>query len=213
MVIRAGVDDRQMVSALGVNIQLTFALAFFVGSALAGFGGAIGGSFASSRAGVDAQLAAVLARRRDHRRDGLARRRGRRLDPLGLVFDFSAIYLPPENNCSTYYSIIFTFALLALVLAFRPPGPLREAGMSAHAVARPRARHRCRGARRSPALGAVRSSATTSPHASSPRCSSSGSPRRASSSSPPTAGWSRSPDLDLRHRRLRARQRRHERRA
>ena len=54
MVIRAGVDDRSMVSALGVNIQLTFAIAFFVGSALAGFGGAIGGSFASLGPGVDA---------------------------------------------------------------------------------------------------------------------------------------------------------------
>ena len=38
MVIRAGVDDRHMVCALGINIQLTFAIAFFVGSALAGFG-------------------------------------------------------------------------------------------------------------------------------------------------------------------------------
>ena len=36
MVIRAGVDDRAMVSALGINIQRTFAVAFIVGSALAG---------------------------------------------------------------------------------------------------------------------------------------------------------------------------------
>jgi len=34
MVIRAGVDDRDMVSAMGINIQLTFAVAFVVGSAL-----------------------------------------------------------------------------------------------------------------------------------------------------------------------------------
>ena len=33
MVIRAGVDDRAMVSALGVNIQMTFAIAFVVGFA------------------------------------------------------------------------------------------------------------------------------------------------------------------------------------
>ena len=32
MVIRAGVDDRDMVSAMGINIQLTFAIAFSVGS-------------------------------------------------------------------------------------------------------------------------------------------------------------------------------------
>ena len=38
MVIRAGVDDRAMVAALGVNIQRTFMIAFFVGSALAGMG-------------------------------------------------------------------------------------------------------------------------------------------------------------------------------
>ena len=44
MVIRAGVDDRQMTSALGVNIQLTFAIAFVVGSALAAFGGVVGAS-------------------------------------------------------------------------------------------------------------------------------------------------------------------------
>ena len=44
----------QMVSALGINIQLTFAIAFFVGSALAGLGGVFGGSFASLAPGVDA---------------------------------------------------------------------------------------------------------------------------------------------------------------
>ena len=54
MVIRAGVDDRAMVSALGINIQLTFAIAFAVGSGLAGLGGVIGGSFASLAPGVDA---------------------------------------------------------------------------------------------------------------------------------------------------------------
>src|SRR5205085_10477548 len=54
MVIRAGVDDRAMVAALGINIQLTFAFAFIVGSALAGLGGVIGGSFASLAPGVDA---------------------------------------------------------------------------------------------------------------------------------------------------------------
>src|SRR3954463_971548 len=36
MVIRAGVDDRSMTSAVGVNVQLVFAGAFFVGALLAG---------------------------------------------------------------------------------------------------------------------------------------------------------------------------------
>src|SRR5437868_15415031 len=42
MTIRAGVDYRVMVSALGINIQLIFAIAFLVGSALVGFGGGMG---------------------------------------------------------------------------------------------------------------------------------------------------------------------------
>ena len=40
-------------SRAGINIQLTFAIAFFVGSALAGLGGVMGGSFASLAPGVD----------------------------------------------------------------------------------------------------------------------------------------------------------------
>src|SRR5260370_25752591 len=43
MIIRAGVDDRSMVSALGVNIQLVFAGAFFIGALLAGLAGVLGG--------------------------------------------------------------------------------------------------------------------------------------------------------------------------
>ena len=43
----AGVDDQQMTSALGINVQLTFAIAFVVGSALAAFGGVV----SASRAG------------------------------------------------------------------------------------------------------------------------------------------------------------------
>lgn len=119
MVIRAGVDDRQMVSALGVNIQLTFAIAFFVGSALAGLGGAIGGSFASLGPGVDANwllysLVVVII-------GGMGSLVGAAVGSLllGLVNTFAAVYLP-ENY--TYYSIILTFVLLAVVLAFRPLG-------------------------------------------------------------------------------------------
>ena len=51
IVIRAGVDDSPMVQALGINVQVVFALAFLVGSALAGIGGVIGGSFAASGPG------------------------------------------------------------------------------------------------------------------------------------------------------------------
>ena len=44
MIVRAGVDDRAMVSALGINVQLVFAGAFFLGSLLAGFAGVLDGT-------------------------------------------------------------------------------------------------------------------------------------------------------------------------
>ena len=119
MVIRAGVDDRAMVSALGVNIQLTFAIAFLVGSALAGLGGVIGGSFASLAPGVDANwllysLVVVII-------GGMGSLGGAAIGSLllGLTSNFAAAYLPSSY---TYYSIIFTFALVAIVLAVRPLG-------------------------------------------------------------------------------------------
>ena len=119
MVIRAGVDDRQMVSALGINIQLTFAIAFFVGSALAGLGGAVGGSFASLAPGVDSNwllnsLVVVII-------GGMGSLGGAAVGSLllGLTTNFAAAYLPSDY---TYYSIIFTFILLAIVLSVRPLG-------------------------------------------------------------------------------------------
>jgi len=123
MVIRAGVDDRQMTSALGVNIQLTFAIAFVVGSSLAAFGGAVGASQGAVAPGQDGQwllnsLVVVII-------GGLGSLLGAAAGSLlyGLVFSFSAVYLPTSgNNCCTQYSIVFTFMLLALVLAFRPQG-------------------------------------------------------------------------------------------
>jgi branched-chain amino acid transport system permease protein len=119
MVIRAGVDDRDMVSAMGINIQLTFAIAFTVGSALAGLGGVIGGSFASLAPGVDANwllnsLVVVII-------GGMGSLGGAAIGSLllGLTTNFAAAYLPSNY---TYYSIIFTFVLLAIVLALRPLG-------------------------------------------------------------------------------------------
>ena len=120
MVIRAGVDDRDMVSAHRVNIQLTFAIAFFIGSALAGIG-VMGGSFASLAPGVDGlwllnSLVVVII-------GGMGSLGGAAVGALllGLTTNFAAAYLPADY---TFYSIIFTFVLLAVVLAIRPLGGL-----------------------------------------------------------------------------------------
>ena len=119
MVIRAGVDDRDMVSAMGINIQLTFAIAFFIGCGLAGLGGAVGGSFASLAPGVDANwllnsLIVVII-------GGMGSLGGAAIGALllGLTTNFAAAYLPADY---TFYAIIFTFVLLAIVLAIRPLG-------------------------------------------------------------------------------------------
>jgi branched-chain amino acid transport system permease protein len=119
MIVRAGVDDRQMVQALGINIQVTFAIAFFVGSFLAGLGGGMGGSFASLAPGLDGQwllnsLVVVII-------GGMGSLVGAAVGALlyGMVDALATTYLPIEYS---NYSIIFTFALLAIVLAVRPLG-------------------------------------------------------------------------------------------
>ncbi len=129
MIIRAGVDDRQMVSALGVNVQLIFAISFVVGSVLVGIGGGIGGTqFGLQTHTTDAQwllnsLIVVII-------GGMGSLGGAAVGALlyGLVSNFSPVYLPTitsasgTSNCCTEYSIIFTFALLVVVLALRPLG-------------------------------------------------------------------------------------------
>ena len=119
MVIRAGVDDEQMVRALGINVAVVFGVTFFVGAFLAGMGGVMGASFAGVATGSDGQwllysLVAVII-------GGLGSVKGAVAGSLlyGMVVAFSPAYLPSHL---TFYSIIFTFVLLALVLAVRPYG-------------------------------------------------------------------------------------------
>ena len=119
MVIRAGVDDRAMVSALGVNIQRVFMIAFFVGSALAGMGAVIGTSQTAVANGTDGiwllnSLVVVII-------GGMGSLGGAAIGSLlyGIIGTFSAAYLPAGN---TQYAVIFTFVLLAIVLAVRPYG-------------------------------------------------------------------------------------------
>jgi branched-chain amino acid transport system permease protein len=119
MVIRAGVDDRAMVSALGVNIQRVFAVAFFVGSALAGIGAVIGTSQTAAATGTDGawllhSLVVVII-------GGMGSLGGAAVGAMlyGIIGTFSAAYLPQGN---TQYAVIFTFVLLAIVLAVRPYG-------------------------------------------------------------------------------------------
>jgi branched-chain amino acid transport system permease protein len=119
MVIRAGVDDEPMVRALGINVTVVFGVTFFVGAFLAGAGGVMGASFAGAATGSDGawllnSLVVVIV-------GGLGSIKGAVAGSVlyGLVVAFSPAYLPTEY---TFYSVIFSFVLLALVLALRPYG-------------------------------------------------------------------------------------------
>jgi branched-chain amino acid transport system permease protein len=129
MVIRAGVDDQKMTSALGINIQKTFAIAFLIGSALAALGAVVWASQSNISSGQDGQwllnsLVVVIV-------GGMGSIFGAAAGAVlyAFVLNFSASYLPTTGpDCCTQYSPIFTFVLIALVLSFRPQGLFGRGG-------------------------------------------------------------------------------------
>lgn len=115
MMIRAGVDDRQMLSASGVNVQHIFVVTFAIGAGLAGLGGVIGGTALSIAPGEDvryllASLVVVIV-------GGIGSISGAAVGALliGLAETFGLAYTPT-------YGVVFTFVLLVAALAFRPDG-------------------------------------------------------------------------------------------
>ena len=121
-IVRAGVDDRDMVSALGINVQLVFVGAFFIGAMLAGFGGVLGGTMLSLQPGEDTSfllnsLIVVII-------GGMGSLGGAAIGALalGLVDAYADVYLIFGDTDLTNYSILVTFALLVGVLAVRPLG-------------------------------------------------------------------------------------------
>ncbi len=115
MMIRAGVDDREMLSASGVNVQLVFALVFAIGAGLAGFAGVIGGTALSISPGEDvryllASLVVVIV-------GGLGSVSGAAIGALliGLAEQFGLAYFPT-------YGVVLTFVIMVVVLAVRPQG-------------------------------------------------------------------------------------------
>ena len=121
-IVRAGVDDRDMVSAMGINVQLVFAGAFFLGAMLAGFGGVLGGTMISLGPGQDTafllnSLIVVII-------GGMGSLGGAAIGALalGLVDSYADVYLVFGDTDLTNYSILVTFALLVGVLAVRPLG-------------------------------------------------------------------------------------------
>ena len=117
MLIRAGVDDRDMLAASGVRIQVVFLGVFAFGAGMAGMAGIIGGTFQSLSPGEDtrfllASLVVVIV-------GGMGSIPGAALGAviIGLAEQIGIVYAPT-------YSVVFTFLIMAVVLAFRPQGLL-----------------------------------------------------------------------------------------
>jgi branched-chain amino acid transport system permease protein len=115
MMIRAGVDDRAMLSATGVNVQLVFAFVFAVGAGLAGLAGVIGGSALSVAPGEDvryllASLVVVIV-------GGMGSITGAAIGALliGLAEQIGLVYFPT-------YGVVLTFVIMVVTLAIRPQG-------------------------------------------------------------------------------------------
>jgi branched-chain amino acid transport system permease protein len=117
MMIRAGVDDRAMLAAAGINVNRVFATTFAIGAGLAGLGGVIGAVELSMVPGEDTRL--LLASLIVVIVGGMGSVIGAAIGAaiLGLAETYGLAYAPT-------YSVVFTFAILVLVLAFRPRGIL-----------------------------------------------------------------------------------------
>lgn len=114
-IVRAGVDDIEMVDALGINIRLVFSGVFLVGAALAGLTGVMGGAFLSLYPGADSEilllgLVVVII-------GGMGSLEGAIVGSLavGLLDTFGKALFPEL----AYFTI---FGPMAIMLALRPTG-------------------------------------------------------------------------------------------
>lgn len=114
-IVRAGVDDAEMVSALGINLPSVFTGVFLFGAMLAGFAGVVGGGFLSLYRGADSEvllfgLVVVII-------GGMGSLEGALIGSLavGLLDAFGKALIPDV----AYFTI---FGPMAIMLALRPRG-------------------------------------------------------------------------------------------
>jgi branched-chain amino acid transport system permease protein len=120
MLIRAGVDDREILSAMGFNVPRILLAVFGLGAGLAGLAGVIGGSALSVAPGEDhrfllSSLAVVIV-------GGIGSLAGAALGAvlIGFTEQFGLALFPN-------YATLLTFMLMVAVLAVRPRGILGRA--------------------------------------------------------------------------------------
>ena len=115
LIVRAGVDDREILAANGVNVNLVFVFVFAAGAGLAGLAGVIGGTTLSIAPGEDvryllASLVVVIV-------GGIGSISGVAVGALliGFAEQFGLAYFPT-------YGVVLTFVIMIGVLAVRPQG-------------------------------------------------------------------------------------------
>ena len=119
IIVRAAVDDSEMVSALGINVPLVFMGVFAVGAALSGLAGGVAGPLLSVFPGmaeaiiVDAFVVIVVG--------GMGSLGGALLASLiiGQLQAFGVLLFPS-------FSLALIYMLMAFVLIVRPEGLLGE---------------------------------------------------------------------------------------
>jgi len=115
IIIRAAVDDNQMVNALGVNIPLIFMSVFAFGAALAGFAGVIAGPLLSTSTDmanlvlIDAFVVVIVG--------GLGSLRGSVVSSLivGQLNSFGVLLIPR-------ISMALIYLMMAIILVYKPLG-------------------------------------------------------------------------------------------
>jgi branched-chain amino acid transport system permease protein len=119
--MRATAQDRETAQAMGINVEKTIILTFFIGGALAGAAGVIQGMYYNMgqwwvgyQAGLRAFTAAVLG--------GIGNMPGAALG--GLVIGFLSAW--SDQYISARWTNAVVFSILILVLVFRPHGLLGE---------------------------------------------------------------------------------------
>jgi len=119
--MRATAQDRETAQAMGIDVERTILLTFFVGGALAGAAGVIQGMYYNIgmwwmgyQAGLRAFTAAVLG--------GIGNMPGAALG--GLVIGFLSAW--SDQYISARWTNAIVFSILILVLVFRPQGLLGD---------------------------------------------------------------------------------------
>jgi len=121
IIVRAGVEDREMVQALGIDIRKVFTGVFALGGALAALGGAVAGPFEGAHPTLASEnllpafIVVVVG--------GLGSFTGSLLAAIlvGLTQAFVGYYAPQ-------FALAVNIALMAVVLVLRPEGLLGRQG-------------------------------------------------------------------------------------